>query len=155
MVQVVIRDFRAEDVGVMVELHNQVGEWFEETGVPLSRDFIISIAGRPDFRFYVAEVESRGVVGFAGVLYYESVGRADLGPVCVSPEFQNSGVGSKLVARVLDFLRERRIHRVVVHVKSENHAGLEFFTGLGFQFEAHLRNYTRKGEDVVQMVFFP
>jgi ribosomal protein S18 acetylase RimI-like enzyme len=125
--------------------------WFEE--FPVNEEFIIQASLRPDFKLFVAE--SRGdVLGFAGVLFQEHVGRAEVGPISVSPGLRGRGIGSALLGKVVEFLREKKVHRVVVRVKSGNRRAYDFFASHGFSEEASLRNYTKKGEGVYQMVLF-
>lgn len=150
-VSCIVRGFVRDDLEDVVRLYRDGGEWFENFNV--TEDFILNASMRHDFRFYVAEA-GREVVGFTGVLFYESVGRGEVGPICVDKKHEGKGVGSKLVEKTVNFLREKNIFRVMVKVKSTNTVGLKFFSGLGFEEEAYLKKYTRDGEDVVQMVKF-
>jgi len=146
-----VRGFRREDASSIVRLHDMACEWFEE--FPVTEAFIVEASLRPDFRLFVAESQ-RNVVGFAGALYQEHVGRAELGPISVDPGLQRTGVGSRLIERLLEFLKEKGIHRVVVRVKSSNKKARKFFQDRGFAKEVVLKNYTKKGEDVTQLVLF-
>ena len=144
-----IRAFESSDAREIVDLHRKFNHWFEES--KLSVEYVIQCSLRHDFRFFVAE-DNNQVVGFCGVLFYESVGRAELGPVCIMDEFQGRGVGSQLVEKTIDFLKQKGIHRIVVKVKAGTQAALKFFTQKFFTQEAQLKPYTKKGEDAVQMV---
>jgi ribosomal protein S18 acetylase RimI-like enzyme len=146
-----IRWFGVGDVDDVVGLHSQCAECFEDLDV--SREFILSVEQRSDFRLAVAEDSGR-VVGFAGVLFHESVGRAELGPIAVLPEYRQRGVGRLLLDFVFGCLRSFGVVRVVVVVKSLNQGALSFFLEGGFGVEAYLRGYTRAGEDAVQLVLF-
>lgn len=151
MNHVAIRQFETADAGGIVELHSQFKHWFEEPEVTL--DYVIGCSLRPDFRFYVA-VNDSILVGYAGVLFHQNAGRAEVGPVCVSDGFRNMGVGSRLLDEAIGFLRERSVHRVTAKVKSGNNDGVGFFEMNGFKKEAVLKRYTKKGEDAVQLVRF-
>ena len=119
-----VRSFEAGDEPAIVELHRQSSRWFEESS--LSLDYVRQCSFRPDFRFFVAEYNGK-IVGFSGVLFYESVGRAEIGPICTSSDLMNHGVGSLLLEKVFGFLKERGIHRVVARLKSSNVSGISFF----------------------------
>jgi ribosomal protein S18 acetylase RimI-like enzyme len=151
MANFTVRGFRREDAGDIFRLHQQANQWFEE--LPIDEEFVVQVSLRPDFRFFLAEFDG-DVVGFAGVLFYEHVGRAELGPICVHEKYRDMGVGSLLVEEALKFLGERKIHRVVARVKSGNKKAQLFFKVNGFGWEAVLKKYTKKGEEVVQMVRF-
>ena len=146
-----IRPFAAEDAPSIARLHKSFNRWFEEQ--ELTRDYVLSCSLRHDFRFFTAEVDGR-LAGFSGVIFYESVGRAEVGPICVDAAFQSSGIGSRLLFAVLEFLRARYIHRVTAKVKADNASGLRFFERNCFVREALLRDYTRDGDTAVQMVYF-
>lgn len=146
-----IRQFETGDASGIARLHKKHGRWFEEPEVSL--DHIIECSLRPDFRFFIAEKEGT-VVGYAGVLFQQNAGRAELGPICVSDEFRNTGLGSRLLEKAVEFMRERSIHRITAKVKSGNQEGMLFFQTNGFKKEAVLEKYTKKGEDAIQMVRF-
>lgn len=146
-----IREFQPDDVRGVVRVQSQHSTWFEE-GV-FSESVILNSASRTDFRFFVAELDSQ-VVGFSGVLFFETVGRAELGPVCVDNDFLNQGIGAGLVEKIVDFLKQKSIHRVIARVKDKNERSLNFFLTQGFVKEATLHNYTKDGEGAIQLVRF-
>lgn len=146
-----VRPFEAQDAQPIVELHRRFGRWFEEPEVTL--DYVTGCSLRPDFRFFVAENKG-SLVGYAGALFHTSVGRAEVGPICVSDGFRNMGVGSMLLEYAISFLKEKSIHRVTAKVKSGNREGVAFFEINGFKKEAVLQRYTKKGEYAVQLVRF-
>lgn len=146
-----LRFFEQDDAEGILRLYKAAGDWFEE--VEVSRDFIIASSERPDFRFIVAEDGGR-LVGFIGALYYDAVGRAEIGPVGVDEEARGEGVGGLLVDRIILFLREKGVRRAHVKVKSDNNRAQSFFLSKGFSYEAVLRGYTISGDDVVQMVAY-
>ena len=149
MMSISVRFFEQADAEGILGIYRKAGMWFED--INIGKGFIVSSAERTDFRFLVAQ-EGLEVVGFIGCLYFESVGRAELGPIGVEPKFRGAGVGKALAAGMLSFLSERGIRRVSVKVKAANGGALSFFLGLGFRHEAYLREYTLAGEDVTQLV---
>ena len=143
-----VRFFQQSDAEDILRLYRSVGVWFEE--VEVNTDFILSSAQRPDFRFMVA-VDGGVVVGFLGSLYFENVGRAELGPLGVDAGSQGAGVGGALVESMLSFLSAKGVRRVIVKIKASNTGAQRFFLKQGFMYEAYLRDYTVKNEDVVQL----
>ena len=126
-------------------------ESFEDIGI--NTEFIINSSLRNDFGFFIATLDDE-VVGFIGTLFYENVGRAEIGPIGVDDEYKNQGIGKKLVNHALEFLKERNIFRVIARIKAENKIGLKFFEDLDFKSDAYLKRYTKNGEDVIQLVKF-
>lgn len=146
-----IREFLPEDAKGIMRLHRNFSEYFEEIGI--SEEFILNISQRDDFRFFVASLDE-GLAGYIGMLFYSNVGRAEIGPIAVDAQYKNNGIGTILVRHALNFLKQEGIHRVIARVKSTNNAAVSFFENLGFGEEGYFQNYTKKGEDVVQMARF-
>lgn len=151
MNQVTIRKFNNADAPALVTLHEQNSRWFEEGF--MSEDFILMTAARDDFQFFVAQIEAE-IVGYAGVLFFENVGRAEFGPIIVADHIRRAKIGSKLLAHAVGFLKRNNIQRLITRVKDNNTQAMRFFKVNGFDDEATLKNYTRFGEDALQMVQF-
>lgn len=146
-----IREFRPQDARDIVRLHKEFETFFEEMNI--TEGFILSISQRPDFRFLIAELDG-GVVGFTGVLFHTHVARAEIGPIAVDKRYRNMGVGTKLLKKILEFLSDKKIQRVISKIKINNEDAIDFFRNKGFIREGHFREYTIKNEDVVQYVRF-
>ncbi|MFH1404425.1 MAG: GNAT family N-acetyltransferase [Candidatus Altiarchaeota archaeon] len=146
-----VRWFRPGDADDVVSLHSQSAQWFED--FPVDRDFVLSVSERSDFRLAVAEDSGR-VVGYVGVLFFETVGRAEVGPISVGDGYRGRGVGASMMGFVLSFLKAHGVGRVVATVKSSNRDAFFFFMDSGFSVEALLKQYTLKKEDAIQMVLF-
>jgi [ribosomal protein S18]-alanine N-acetyltransferase len=144
-----VRSIEQSDVDEVLRLYRSVGEWFED--IEVTRDYIISSSQRPDFRFMVAEDGGR-VVGFIGALFFPLVGRAEIGPISVDSTRRGAGIGGAMMMAMVTFLTDEGIKRVYVKVKEGNAKAISFFIGMGFSYEAYLRNYTLDGESVVQLV---
>lgn len=146
-----IREFDPMDADYLVRIHRELRENFEEHDI--NKEFILNISRRADFRFFVAAINHE-IVGFVGVLFHGGVGRGEIGPICVSLEYQKSGVGREMLQYAINFLRKKGIRRIIAKVKSGNRNGIDFFNRNGFRKEGHFVKYTKKGEDVIQMVRF-
>jgi len=78
----------------------------------------------PDSRTFVA-VDEDGVVGFSSAGVDDGTGT--LGTLYVHPDRWGEGVGSRLLGRAGDYLRERGRDRMVIHVFAENDVGVDFY----------------------------
>ena len=150
MDEVIVRWFQPQDAEAVVRLHDENKEWFEE--LTLTKDFVVECSQRSDFRMMVAE-QNGIILGFIGALFFESVGRAEIGPISTSQNFKDQGVGSRLLSSMIEFLKTIGIHRIIAHVKANNLNAIKFFLNNGFTFEAYLAQYTKKREDVMQMLY--
>ena len=149
-----IREFEPSDARGIVRLHTESAECFES--MEINEEFIQEISRRIDFIFFVAEqgTGTGDIIGFAGMLFNKTVGRGELGPVCVDPKHKNGGVGTLLVNHTLNHLQKHGVSRVIVKVKTVNDTALGFFRHLDFTREGDFKAYTKKGEDVIQLVKF-
>jgi len=146
-----IREYISGDATQIIRLHTQSEESFEE--LDLTEEFIEYIARRGDFCFYVATLDG-SLIGFCGVLYYPSMGRSEVGPIAVDNRFRRANVGKELYDSTVAYLKSHGIRRVTAKVKASNTCAICFFTSLGFAQEGFFREYTRKKEDVLQLVKF-
>jgi ribosomal protein S18 acetylase RimI-like enzyme len=146
-----LREYITGDASSIIRLHAQSEEAFEE--LDLSEEFIDYIARRDDFRFYVATLDGL-IIGFCGVLYYPSMGRSEIGPIAVDKRYRRTAVAKELFEAAASYLKKRDIRRVTAKVKAVNTGAISFFTCMGFAEEGFFREYTRKKEDVIQLVKF-
>jgi len=146
-----IREFRLGDAEAIVRLHSESQEFFEEMDV--TKEFIQAIAERADYRFFIAEKLGE-LVGFSGVLYHPSLLRAEIGPIAVSKKRRNQGIGRALYEECVGFVKAQGIRRLIAKVKAGNGNALEFFEHAGFAREGFFQEYTKGGEDVIQLVKF-
>ena len=146
-----LRWFEPSDTEQVMSLYAGEDQWFEKIGV--TRDFILISSQRLDFRFLVAEEEGK-IVGFTGCLYFEAVGRAEIGPLEVDAEHRRKGVGEALIKGMTEFLKEKKIRRVAAKVKADNRAAQQFFIKQGFRIESCLRDYTQEHESIIGLVTF-
>jgi ribosomal protein S18 acetylase RimI-like enzyme len=146
-----LREYVHGDASSILRLHGESEHAFEE--LDLTEDFIDHIARREDFRFYIATLDG-SVIGFCGVLFYPSLGRAEVGPIAVDHRNRRAAVGRAVYEMTEAYLKGRDIRRLTAKVKAANTEAVAFFTGLGFTQEGFFREYTQEKEDVIQYVKF-
>jgi GNAT superfamily N-acetyltransferase len=99
-----------------------VDEWYDE------QELLDAVGGAC---FLVAETED--VIGFAHASELaDKTGVAELYRLYVDPEYWGNGVGSKLLSRVEDVLRERGVDRLQTIVIEANDVGRTFYEDRGF-----------------------
>lgn len=76
---------------------------------------------------FVAELDGR-IIGFATLEIY-SRKFSEIRSLCVLPEFQGHGIGTRLVAACVELARRRNIFEVMVITSQD-----DFFQGCGFNF---------------------
>lgn len=86
--------------------------------------------GRSESWFYVAAVGEQ-VIGFAQFMTRENQ-RGELTRVYVLPEWQQQGVGGRLLKQGLDALSTHGAEEAFVHVEKDNARGTGFYERSGF-----------------------
>lgn len=101
------------------------------------------------------EGEPNQVVGllFSQVL----VDEAEILTFCVAPQFRRRGWGLKMLTRLCDDLRRKKVYAVFLEVAMENDGARGFYKAFGFQSIAKRKNYySKKGRhydaDVMKII---
>ena len=86
-------------------------------------------------------VFDEGSVGGFAVLAVEKDGAAPFGVICdllVAPEMRGRGIGDRLLAEGMRWLRERGVRDVYLESGKNNHAAHAFFEKRGFGLVSHV-----------------
>lgn len=116
-----------DDVLGPADVDRQVSEWYDDDVVRRQID-------RPSVSYLVA-IDDGEVVGYASGS--SANGPADtatarLDTIYVDPERWGTGIGSRLLERVADRLRDRGFRRLLISVLAANHVGRAFYERHGF-----------------------
>ena len=96
----------------------------------------------------VAEHED-ALVGYASAAVIADV--ADLTRIAVMPADRREGLGSALLATLLETAAERGAERMMLEVAETNEPALAFYVASGFAEIARRRDYFGRGVDAVVM----
>lgn len=139
-----IRAMEAGDVGAIQNLHNQPQIAAMTLQVPFQTraEFEARIAPDPHVRRLVAEIGGK-VIGDAGLhLYQRSRRHAGAIGMAVSEGYQGQGVGTALLAAVLDLADNwYALSRVELEVYVDNTRAIRLYEKHGFDIEGVHRNY--------------
>jgi ribosomal-protein-alanine N-acetyltransferase len=92
----------------------------------------------------VVEVDNK-IVGFMIYELHKSMLR--LLNFAVHPEIRRSGIGTKMVQRLIDKLSQQRRREIVLEIRETNVPGQLFFASMGFRAEFVLRNHYEDTEE--------
>jgi ribosomal-protein-alanine N-acetyltransferase len=99
--------------------------------------------------FMVAELNNR-IVGYViGVIRWGLTGH--ILAIGVDPPFRRKGVGTALMANILDRLRRKGAREVRLEVRKSNLAARRFYLELGFMEREEVPHYYEDGETAVVM----
>lgn len=72
--------------------------------------------------------------------------------IAVDPNYRRQGVGTALILKSMDMLRNNGSRKLYLEVKESNSAAREFYRKLGFREIGRYRRYYQDGEDAIRMV---
>lgn len=147
---VTIRPMRSRDLDWVVPLEQETfaGD------PPWSADLFRSeLDGVPATRWYgVAEGDGGRSLGYAGLRATGYPGEAaDLLTIAVRPDARGAGVGSVLLAAVIQEAAARRAGDLLLEVRADNAAAIAFYERHGFERLSIRRRYYADGVDGVVM----
>lgn len=99
--------------------------------------------------YYVAEDADGRVVGYAGLMCVLPI--ADVQTIAVAPDAEGSGIGSALLATLIDEAKLRGAEDVLLEVRDDNPRAQRLYRWFGFE-QIHVRpRYYRDGADALIM----
>ena len=99
--------------------------------------------------YYVAEDMTGKVVGYAGLMCVLPI--ADVQTIAVVPEAEGAGIGSALLAMLIEEAKERGADDVLLEVRADNPRAQRLYRWFGFE-QIHIRpRYYRDGADALIM----
>ena len=108
-----------------------------------AEQFYSELAHVPATRWYVVAEDAAEVVGYAGLLV--SADTADVQTLAVAPGRQRHGIGSALLAALVDEAQRRGLREMLLEVRADNVPALQLYARHGFEQIARRRGYYRAG----------
>ena len=102
-------------------------------------------------KFFVAD-NSR-IIGCIRISIVD-VDLADIRTLCVDEEFRGKGIAQSLLNEAMNFLKERKMRKVIARTRSDNKDAIRLFKKNSFAQEGYFKEHYRKGIDVVQLYRF-
>ncbi|MCG2621703.1 ribosomal protein S18-alanine N-acetyltransferase [Arthrobacter sp. I2-34] len=105
---------------------------------------------QPDTRTYYVAVDALGtVIGYAGVMCVPPI--ADVQTIAVVPEREGQGIGTELLATLIEEARAFGARDVLLEVRADNPRAQRLYGWFGFE-QIHIRpRYYRDGADALIM----
>ena len=114
---------------------------------PWSERLFWSELGQLDTRHYVVAVSDGEVVGYAGLCDYPD--EAFVQTIAVAPAAQGTGLGSRLLADLLEEAERRRQRVVSLEVRADNEPAQRLYERHGFARAGVRRGYYPGGVDAL------
>ena len=117
--------------------------------------FAQEVAQPPESRLYlVAEADAGGhaMAGYAGMMFAPDGSGADVLTIAVAPAHWGSGIGSALLAALIQAARDRRCAEVFLEVRADNPRAHGLYLRRGFEEIGVRRGYYQpSGTDAIVM----
>ena len=145
MTGAVIRPMSFDDIAAVDELERAL---FPVDAWPLQM-FYDELNQADTRSYYVAEGSGGHVVGYAGLMCVLPI--ADVQTIAVAPEAEGAGIGSALLATLIDEAKQRGADDVLLEVRADNPRAQRLYRWFGFE-QIHIRpRYYRDGADALIM----
>ncbi len=119
-----VRAMRAEDVDAVVAIET------EAFSSPWQKETFLELIGRRNLELLVMEHGSEGIVGYA--VLWCVLDQGELANLAITPQMRGRGLGTQLLARVVQVAREHGVETMYLEVRESNEAALQLYQGFGF-----------------------
>jgi len=111
---------------------------------PWSENSIASELGNR-LSLWLVAVDGETVVGYVGS--QSVLGETDMMNIAVSPDYRRQGIGEKLVVELINKLREKGNHSLMLEVRASNEPAQKLYEKLGFEQVGLRKNYYRNPKE--------
>lgn len=100
----------------------------------------------PLAHYFVVENDGE-VVAYCGI--YRILDEGHITNIAVKPEYQQQGVGTKLLTEVLEMSRSSGIVQVTLEVNEHNERAIKFYEKFGFRYSGRRPKYYEGVDDAI------
>ncbi|MEG0770585.1 MAG: ribosomal protein S18-alanine N-acetyltransferase [Clostridia bacterium] len=98
-----------------------------------------------DFCTFLAYDIDNILAGYIGV--YFILDEAQILNIGVSPNFQRKGIASKLLVKLEEIAKEKKINYIILEVRSSNEKAISLYSKFGYNIIDIRKNYYKKPEE--------
>ncbi len=102
---------------------------------------------------FIVSKEGEKIIGVVRASV-EDLDLAELRWLAVEEEYRGKGIGTELIRSALEFLKKKKMRKVVARTKSSDAIATSLFLNLGFEIEGYFRDHFRKGTNIIQFAKF-
>lgn len=145
MENLVIEEVKEEDLETIYEIEK---ENFKDCW---SKNYILFHIKLPkDIRYFFVAREENKVIGY--IVCWVSDFTAHLHNISVKKDYQNKGVGTKLLNFLIDILKKQGITEIVLEVRVNNFKAINLYKKHGFKEITIKKRFYPDGEDALMML---
>ena len=94
---------------------------------------------------WLVAVEDECVIGYVGS--QTVIGETDMMNIAVHPDYRKKGIGTALILELIDALKTRGSHSLMLEVRSSNSSAISVYKNLGFLEVGRRKNYYRNPKE--------
>lgn len=142
-----ILKFGLEDIERVAELEKLLFNDVSIGDAAWNEDMIKNMVGNDNYIKYVAKIENV-IVGY---IVCEVTDEINISRVAVESSYQNHGIASKLINKVIEIAKEKDMN-VSLEVCENNIRAYKLYSKLGFTQRRIRKNYYKDGSSAIEMV---
>ena len=116
---------------------------------PWSRELFLSELRNPAAVYFVVLNQEGRVVAYAG--FWKVLDEGHIMNIAVDPDFRGMGIGSSLLANVIDYASALNIRHLTLEVRESNTVAISLYLKHGFRTEGIRKGYYPDGENAIIM----
>ncbi len=137
-----IRRIKNEDIDEIIKLETEV------LNTTLGSE-IFNLAVKSEMAYYYVYLEDNRIIGYISSSF-DGISIEILN-FCVYKEYQNKGIGTKLISHLLDELYLKGANNSVLEVRESNLNAIKFYEKIGYKTIHVRKNYYSNGENALMM----
>ena len=141
-----IRKFSVNDIDQIVKLEELT------LGSSLGKDMLQAELNNELSYIYVYEVAGN-IIAYISVVFDGYCG--EIYNFCVLPEYQNQGIGSKLLDFIINMLKEKKASTMILDVREGNNKAIHVYEKYGFKQISVRKAYYKNNDNalILQKIF--
>jgi len=146
----------AENVAKIIKRHSQT----DYIGYVTFKDTYIRDKMKRNNFFFVALTKDAGASSASEIIVgcirasIVDIDLAEIRTLCVDEGQREKGIATDLLQTALEFLKKKKMRKIVTRSKADNTVAISLFKKMGFEKEGYFKEHYRKGIDVVQLAKF-
>lgn len=140
--QITIRPVKESDYSQLIDLFKEFA-LFEKLPEKMINTVEKIKSEKEYFHCFVAETEEGHIAGYASyfIAYYTWTGKSlYMDDLYVQPDFRGTGIGTKLISKIIDFAKSSHCHQLRWQVSEWNDRAIGFYKNLGAEINEVERN---------------
>ena len=110
----------------------------ESFAIPWSRQSFWEEAAN-ERTYYLLALEDEVIIGYAGTWIIED--EAQITNVAIAPRYRGQGIGTRMMAEIIQAAKQRGAVRMTLEVRPSNTAALALYTAFGFKSAGRRPHY--------------